>query len=364
MISDIENPVDSLCHRIVRLEDLFPFPAIKRTRAQNLYATQKRRTFLQNTLSTGAGLALGTAFSSLAILPGCTGTGSVGPSNLPDLIFGQRGLADGRFQKPRAIAIDQQDRIYVSDKTGRIQVFDDRGKFIRGWCTPEIEAGKPTGLSIDRDGTLMVADTHYYRFLFYTPNGDLLDQRTIGGTNGPDPGQFAFVTDIIRAPSGEFFCGEYGEFDRLHRYSADGKYIDRMGEHGNGELQFSRPQSFALDNEGLLWIADACNHRIQVIDWRSTTPQWVKTIGTQGNELGQLQYPYGLALGKDGSILVSEFGNHRVQKLDLTGKPIASWGTPGSEPGQLNQPWATATDSRNRVYVVDSGNNRIQRFRI
>lgn len=329
-----------------------------------MYAHQKRRTFLQNAFAASTGIACASTISLLGTSQGCTGTAAAKSSDLPDLIFGQRGLADGRFQKPRAIAIDQQDQIYVADKTGRIQVFDDTGKFIRGWRTPEIESGKPTGLSIDRDGILMVSDTHYYRFLFYTPQGELLENRTIGGTNGPEPGQFAFVTDIIRAPNGEFLCGEYGEFDRIHRYSEDGKYIDRMGEHGNGPLQFSRPQSFCIDGEGLLWVADACNHRIQILDWRTSTPRFVKTIGTQGNAAGELQYPYGIALAKDGTILVSEFGNHRVQKLDLSGKPLASWGSPGNEPGQLNQPWATATDSRNRVYVVDSGNNRIQRFRI
>ena len=334
------------------------------TRAKNVEAMQKRRTFLQNAFASGAALAGASAIPLVASLQGCTGTGASGRTDLPDLVFGQRGLADGRFQKPRAIAIDSVDRIYVADKTGRIQVFDDQGKFIRGWRTPEIESGKPTGLSMDRDGVLMVADTHYYRFLFYTPEGELLVDRTIGGVNGPEPGQFAFVTDILRSPSGEFFCGEYGEFDRIHRYSADGTYIDRMGEHGNGSLQFSRPQSFCMDGQGLLWVADACNHRIQVLDWRGAAPVFVKAIGKQGNAPGELQYPYGIALTKDGTILVSEFGNHRVQKLDLDGNSIASWGSPGNQPGQLNQPWATATDSRNRVYVVDSGNNRVQRFRI
>jgi sugar lactone lactonase YvrE len=190
-----------------------------------------------------------------------------------------------------------------------------------------------------------------------------LEQRTIGGTNGSDPGQFAFVTDIVRAKNKDYFCGEYGEFDRIHRYSPDGKYLGRMGEHGNELLQFSRPQSFQVDTEGLLWVADACNHRIQVIDWSESEPKSVKIIGQQGTELGQFQYPYGLMLAKDGSMIVSEFGNHRVQKLDRDGQPLASWGSAGSELGELNQPWATAVDSKNRVYVVDSGNNRIQRFR-
>lgn len=303
------------------------------------------------------------ATSSLSLNIGCTGVVPMDIRAKPDLIFGQTGLADGRFQKPRAIAIDQKDQIFVLDKTGRVQMFDEFGKFIRGWRTPEIESGKPTGITIDVDGTVMVADTHYYRFLFYTTQGRRLEERTIGGSSGPDPGQFAFVTDIVRSPTGEYYCSEYGEFDRINKYSSDGQFIDRMGEHGTAPLQFSRPQSLAVDNDCLLWVADACNHRLQVIDWRDSKPRSVAVIGEQGKAPGQFQFPYGMILSKDGSVIVSEFENHRVQRLDRNGKSISIWGNAGRGPGELVWPWAIAEDSRNRVYVVDSGNNRVQRFR-
>lgn len=319
-----------------------------------------RRNFLRQTACQMGAVA---ASLTLPFHSGCMGQPA--PNGLPpaDLIIGQRGLSDGRFQKPRAMAIDKQDQLFVVDKTGRVQMFDPLGKFVRGWRTPEIESGKPTGISIDDDGVVIVADTHYYRFLFYTPEGELIEEKTIGGTNGSEPGQFAFVTDIVRAANGEYYCGEYGEFDRIHKYSSDGNYVDRMGEHGNEPLQFSRPQSFCVDQEGLLWVADSCNHRIQVIDWREAKPKSVAIHGELGDLAGQFRFPYGLALGKDNTMIVSEYGNHRVQKLDRTGKSLTSWGAAGSVSGALNQPWAAAIDSENRVYVVDSGNNRVQRFR-
>jgi hypothetical protein len=320
-----------------------------------------RRKFLRG-LGANAAFALGVSTFGLSFQSGCTGKGGK-PQVKPDLIIGSRGFANGRFQTPRSIAIDSQDQIYVVDKSGRVQRFDSDGKFVGGWRTPAIENGKPTGLSIDADGIVMVADTHYYRFLFYTPDGELLDDRTIGGVNGPDPGQFAFVTDIVRAQSGEYFCGEYGEYDRIHRYSSDGKYMDSLGEHGDGPLQFSRPQSFQIDSQGYLWLADACNHRIQVIDWRESTPRSVAIIGSRGTDPGYFQFPYGMILAKDGTLIVSEFGNHRVQHLEADGTPIAVWGSAGNAPGQLNEPWASALDSQNRCYVVDSKNNRVQRFR-
>lgn len=299
---------------------------------------------------------------------GCTATVSkdqeVGRF-VPDLMIGKRGLAEGRFQKPRVLAISPQDEIYCIDKTSRVQVFDSSGVYLRGWKTPQGANGKPTGATFDSVANeLMVADTHYFQFLFYTVDGQLLEERTIGGVNGHEPGQFGWVTDIVKASDGTTYLSEYGEFDCLYKYSADGKYLSRFGEHGDGPLQFSRPQTLAVDEEGLLWIADACNHRIQVVDWRGEAPKLVRILGKQGSGRGELQFPYGMCLISDHRVLVSEFGNHRVQCWDREGRVLKSWGRPGGEPGELNQPWAVATDSRERVYVVDSGNNRIQRFRL
>jgi len=282
-----------------------------------------------------------------------------------DLVIGQRGLADGRFQKPRALAISPNDQLFVIDKTARVQAFDTNGKFLCGWKTPQWANGKPTGATFDaQTDTLVVVDTHYFQFLVYTPQGQLVEQRTIGGVNGTEPGQFGWVTDFVRAPDGTIYLSEYGEYDRIYKYTSDGQYVDRFGQHGDQPLEFSRPQSMAVDAQGLLWVADSCNHRIQVIDWREDKPRSVAILGGQGAGVGQLQFPYGMTLVSDDRLLVSEFGNHRVQCWTRQGKPLSSWGSAGKEPGQLNQPWAVATDSKERVYVVDSGNNRIQRYKL
>jgi len=307
------------------------------------------------------------------IAPGCgssrdnpdNGTGTVSKvAGVDVLVWGKLGLADGRFQKPRALVIDSEDRLYIVDKTGRIQVFDTNGKFLRKWHTPAIANGKPTGLGINRENQLMVADTHYFQILFYTLDGTPLPEKTIGGSNGPNIGQFAFVTDVLQDRQGNYFISEYGEFDRIQKYSPAGEFICRFGETGNGPLQFSRPQSMVLDSEDNLWISDACNHRIQVIRCENERPELVRIIGNQGNNPGEFQYPYGIQLGVDGFLYVAEFGNHRIQKLDLKGKPIEVWGEPGRKPAQLDQPWTLALDSLGRIHVLDSGNNRIQRVQL
>ncbi len=288
---------------------------------------------------------------------GCSGNSAEGSP--PDLVWGKLGAGDGQFSKPRAIAIDAEDRLYIVDMNARIQVFDVDGKFIRGWRTPEYQNGRPTGLTISTDGNLLVADTHYYRVLTYTPKGELLTHATLGGTMGQGPGEFGFVTDAVRDADGNYFVSEYGEYDRVQKFSPEGKFLLQWGGHGSEAGHFLRPQHLQLDADGLLWVADACNHRIQVFDGSGKV---VKIWGAQGTEPGHLSYPYCLALDGDGHIYVCEYGNHRVQKLTLDGKSLACWGREGRRPGQLFNPWALVLDSRGRVHVLDSNNHRVQRI--
>ena len=74
-------------------------------------------------------------------------------------VIGRRGISDGRFQKPRAMAVDDKDLLYIVDMTARIQVLDTEGRFIRKWQTPDHTAGKPSGISISNDGSVLVAET-------------------------------------------------------------------------------------------------------------------------------------------------------------------------------------------------------------
>jgi sugar lactone lactonase YvrE len=279
-----------------------------------------------------------------------------------DAVWGSRGIADGQFEKPRAMAIDAADRLYIVDMTARIQVFDADGHFLRGWQTPASENGRPTGLSIGRDGNLLVADTHYYRTLVYTPDGRLLPNRTIGGTRGDRPGEFGFVTAAVQDSLGNYYIAEYGEWDRIQKFSPDRKYLFQWGGHGSQPGQFLRPQKLAVDRHDQLWVADACNHRIQVFDARGAEPRLVRIWGQQGAEPGQLNYPYDLALDDLGHVYVCEFGNHRVQEFTLDGRSLACWGVQGRRRGQLFNPWALVRDSRGRIHVLDTNNHRVQRI--
>lgn len=274
--------------------------------------------------------------------------------------WGRRGISAGRLQKPRAITIDAHDHLYIVDMSGRIQVFTTDGQYLRGWRTPEIKLGKPSGLSFDRSGRLMVADTHYFRVLFYTPQGELLPDKTLGGTLGHGPGEFNFVTDAVQDSSGNLYVAEYGECDRIQKFSAQRKFLFQWGSHGNDPGQFVRPQNLAIDAQDRIWVADACNHRIQVFDATGNDAKRIRIWGCQGSAEGQLSYPYDLALDGHGHVYVCEFGNQRIQKFTLDGKSLGCWGSPGRADGQLSRPWALVLDSKQRLYVLDTYNHRVQ----
>ncbi len=329
-----------------------------------------RRTFLQGCL----------AASSFALLslPGCV---SRDQGELPELVWGRRGLGPGRFLKPRAITIDDLDQLYIVDTTGRIQVFDADGNLLRFWRTPETANGRPTGLAFEDSNReanqskasagdpqvdrahILVADTHYYRMLSYTAQGELLEGEQIGGTAGHLPGEFAFVTDAVCDEAGAFYIGEYNASDRIQKFDPDGKFVTQWGGNGHEPGKFVRPQSLVI-RDGVLWVADSCNHRIQRFDIREDRPRLIDIWGGPGTGRGQFYYPYDLAIASDQTVVVIEYKNNRIQRFGPDGKWIASWGGPGFEPGRLNQPWGVVIDSRDRVHILDSHNHRVQRIRL
>lgn len=286
-----------------------------------------------------------------AFLPGCHREGD--QFGRVERVWGRWGLSDGRFNKPRAMAIDGDDRLYIVDMTARVQVFDSQGNFLRGWQTPEHKAGRPTGISIGRDGQVLIADTHYFRVLIYSPEGELL--QTIG-QEGNGPGQFGLVTDVVQDTDGFYYISQYGENDRIQKFTAGGDFVLGWGGHGSTPGEFMRPQALALDEDQNLWVADACNHRIQVFDRQG---RLLRLWGESGGEPGQLYYPYGLALGPD-VVYVAEWGNDRVQAFTRDGRSLGVFGRPGRGDGELANPWAVVRDSRGRLHVLDTENHRVQ----
>ncbi|MEI7922720.1 MAG: NHL repeat-containing protein [Planctomycetota bacterium] len=288
-----------------------------------------------------------------------TGCGQLSAGR-PERVWGIRGTKPGWLSKPRVAAFDAEDNLYIADLTDRIQVFDRDGKYLRHWTMPALNVDGPSGLTVDRLGRVLVADTHFYRIMIYDLTGRFLQQ--IGqGVQGYTPGLFGYPTDVVIDTQGQFYVSEYGDNDRIQVFSPEGVWLRQWGGHGYEPGQFMRPRALAIDDKDLLYVADSCNHRIQVFD---TTGKLLRMWGERGSNPGQMSYPYDICTGPDKSLYVCEYGNSRVQKFDSEGMSLGLWGGPGRGPGQLNNPWSLAVDSQGAVSVIDSNNHRVQRLRL
>ena len=70
--------------------------------------------------------------------------------------WGKLGSAPGEFDGPHALAFDSKGRLFVGDRSNnRIQIFTQDGKFIAEWK----QFGRPSGIFIDKDDTMYVADS-------------------------------------------------------------------------------------------------------------------------------------------------------------------------------------------------------------
>ena len=274
-------------------------------------------------------------------------------------VWGVHGKREGRLHKPRAVAIDAENCLYLADLTDRIQVFDRDGQYLRGWRTPGLNVDGPSGVTVDANGRVIVADTHFYRVLVYDQLGNITQQ--LGdGVQGTTPGRFGYATDVVVDRQGNFYVSEYGELDRIQVFTPDGQFVRQWGGHGSEPGWFLRPRALAIDADDLIYVADSCNHRIQVFEPGGSL---VRIWGERGTAPGQLSFPYDVSFSPDGMLLVCEYGNGRVQKFTREGKSLGMWGSPGREPGQLDNPFAVCVDSLGVVHVVDSGNHRVQRVR-
>jgi len=290
---------------------------------------------------------------ALFIIGGC------GDGKEPEAIWFETGVGPNQTVYPRGIAYSKKDDcFFLVDRMARIQRINHDGKTINEWRMPQWERGKPTGLSVGPDNNVYIADTHYSRVAVYSPEGKFLKD---WGTFGRETGQFIYPTDVAFDNAGNIYVSEYGDNDRIQVFEPVSLKVIRMiGRFGQGDMEFARPQSMVIDDD-ILYVTDACNHRISVFNINGT---FLRHIGSIGTALGQFRFPYGLDEDAHGHLIVTEFGNNRVQLIDKqTGRGLASWGLAGREPGQLAYPWASAVDRSGRIITVDSGNNRLQVFR-
>ncbi len=299
---------------------------------------------------------------AVILLAGCSRESSTGVEIHSRLfsrveVIGGRGSALGQFNKPRSVALDREDNLYVVDMTGRVQKFSPEGEFLSSWRMPETDLGKPKGMCTDTHGNIVLVEPHYQRVNHFAPDGTLVEQWGRAVTNG---GSLVLPRAVAINSRGEAFLSEYTTVDRVQGFSAkDRKPFVCFGTPGDRDGEFNRPEGLAFGPDDRLYVADSCNHRIQIFSRDGT---WLQSHGQAGRGPGQFSYPYDVRLDREGRQYVCEFGGSRIQIFDANQRPMEILGGVGSQPGQFNNPWSIALDSKGNLYVADSGNHRVQKF--
>ena len=272
-------------------------------------------------------------------------------------IIGSRGTGPGQFNKPRSLALDANDNLFVVDITGRVQKFSPDGKFLLSWQMPQTDLGKPKGMCRDRDGNIVVVEPHYQRVNHFTPDGKLVAQWGVKGTN---IGEFTMPRSAAVDSRGNVIVCEYTLVDRVQKFSAHGeRVLAAWGTPGLGPGEFNRAEGVCVDATDRIYVADSCNHRIQIF---SPEGRFLRAYGKPGEHTNEFSYPYDICVDEQGRQYVCEFGNSRLQIFDSQDRPIEIIGQAGAAPGEFNNPWSIALDAKGNLYVADSKNDRVQKL--
>ena len=250
--------------------------------------------------------------------------------------FGRGGIGDGEFTWPSGIAIDKDDNVYVADEwLNRISIFSKDGQFLGKWGAEgsgNSELDRPAALAFDREDNLLVVD---------------------------------------------------GSNNRVKKFTKDGKYLNGWGQAGSGDGEFNLPWGIEVDSKGDVYIADWRNDRIQKFN---SDGSFMMKFGNSGNGDGQFNRPTGVAVDQDGDVYVTDLGNNRIQTFDSRGNfvvtyhgeaDLSKWAKVKleSNPTQLQEreasfqleteklflsPIAVEIDAEGRIFVAECSRYRIQ----
>jgi NHL repeat len=310
------------------------------------------------------------------------------------------------------MAVDRQDHVYVAQRPSSLRgnerftgagdtppkaeccipappilEFDQAGTLIHSWGGPGQGYDWPQiehGLFVDQKDIVWLAgngenDAHLLKF---TREGKFIAQFGKPGARGGSAdtknlGQPANLT--VDRVSNEVYVADGYRNRRVIVLDADTLAFKRMwGAYGHAPddtplgaynpdappaQQFRLPHNIAISRDGLVYVADRTNNRIQVFRRDGT---YVNEVFVARRTL-LLGAASGFALSADPAqrfLYMIDGANHHVWIIERTTlKVVARFGQQGLWGGSLNVPHAITVDSRGNVYVGENFDaRRFQRF--
>ncbi|MEE9255150.1 MAG: peptidyl-alpha-hydroxyglycine alpha-amidating lyase family protein [Pseudomonadales bacterium] len=289
-----------------------------------------------------------------------------------EVVEGWERLPEGwSFVEVAGVATDSRDRVYAFNRGEHpMIVFDADGNFVDAWG--EGVFTNPHGIYIGPDDRIYCADNFDHTVRIFEPDGTLL--QTLGEKDDPSdtgfvPGEnavehgggpFNRVTNIALSADGDLYIADgYGNA-RVHKFSAEGEWLFSWGEPGEGPGEFHLPHAIAVSEDGLVYVADRENSRIQVFNASGEyVTEWTHVTRPDDLYIDAAQNLFVAELGEiagkaPGTEIPPHAPHARVSILDLDGEVQTRFG--GKDPvlpGNFFAPHGIWSDSRGDLYVSE-----------
>jgi DNA-binding beta-propeller fold protein YncE len=262
------------------------------------------------------------------------------------------------LKSPYGVVTDSRGQIYVADAANRVVfVFNLEQKRAekRGDRAPA-RLALPTGLAIDEGDRLFVSDSFLHQITCFTPAGEVAavfgtnELQRPGGITVDSARRRLYVADVKANKIAIFDTQTFRQIGQI-----GGPTTPDKAEPG----KFSAPSNVAVDHTGSVFVTDTWNQRVQVFDAEG---KFVRAFGRHGLTPGNFVRPKGIALDKDGHLYVADAEFNNFQVLTTDGQPLLAVGDYGLDPGQFALIAGMWIDNHNRIYVTDQWRGRVQVF--
>jgi len=283
------------------------------------------------------------------------------PSGLKKFVNKALGIADDqrRMVLPHGVAVDSRGRVLVADTKGQVvHIFDRAGKQYKQLHPPASNPFlSPIAVALDREERIYVTDSGRSLIFVFRPDGKFL--RTIGDL-GKNESLFKRCTGLaIDRGKGLLYVVDTVAM-RVVVLTTEGKFVERFGKPGDGPAEFNYPTHITVAADGSLWVVDSLNFRVQHLDGSG---KFLSAFGGIGDRPGEFDKPKGIAIDREGRVMVVEGRFDRVQAYNAQGQMMFSFGSTGTGAGEFFLPAGIALGDDGAIYVADSQNGRVEIFR-
>jgi serine/threonine protein kinase, bacterial len=242
--------------------------------------------------------------------------------------------------EPTGVAVDSSRNVYIAERgANRISEITPRGVMnvvagtgMAGSADGPATAASfnsPSGLAMDKDGNIYVADTANHLVRKITPDGKvstLAGSGTPGSSNGAGKAaSFNRPTGVAVDSTGDLYVADEGN-NLIRKISPDGTVSTLAGTGAKGwddgpatVASFNRPFGVAVDFYGTVFVADTGNNVIRQVTPDGTVTTLAGT-GVKGSSNGKgkeaaFKYPQGIAVDPNGNLYVADTGNSMIREI-------------------------------------------------